>query len=146
MSVEQENLEIFKKLESVWPNPGWEEEFRRTHAPDVVVNQPGRIEPMTDLEEHIADVDAFGKTFPDIVIELPHRVIFASGDSTCSITNFHGTMTGPMTLPDGTEIPPTGKRFEAQLCTVAIWRDHMIVEENLFFDLAGILQQLGIAG
>jgi hypothetical protein len=145
MSVEQENLETFKRLEASFPHPGWEDEFRRTHAPDVTVNQPGRAEPITNVEDHIADVTGFGSVFPDLVIDLPHRVLFASGDSTCSITRFHGTMTNAMPLPEEGEAPATGKRFEADLCTVAIWRDGVIVEENLFYDLAGMMQQVGLA-
>ena len=41
-----------------------------------------------------------------------HRVFFASGDWTCSIARFTGTMTGPMKGPDGKDIPPTAKSFD----------------------------------
>jgi hypothetical protein len=30
-------------------------------------------------------------------------------------------MTGPMQGPDGKQIPPTGKSFEVDFCTVAKW-------------------------
>jgi hypothetical protein len=33
--------------------------------------------------------------------------------------------------PEGKEIPPTGKSFEVDFCTVARWADGEIVEENL---------------
>ena len=53
-------------------------------------------------------------------------------------------MTGPMVLADGTEIPPTGKSFEVDFCTVARWDNGQIVEENLFYDLMGMMSQLGL--
>jgi SnoaL-like polyketide cyclase len=73
-------------------------------------------------------------------------VFFASGDWTCSISNFTGTMTGPMQGPDGNEIPPTGKAFEVDFFTVAKWDNDQIVEENLMYDLVGFMSQIGLSG
>ena len=58
----------------------------------------------------------FMKTFPDQrLVNRPYRVFFASGDWTCSIARFTGTMKGPMMEADGKEIPPTGKSFDVEL-------------------------------
>ena len=73
------------------------------------------------------------------------RVFFAIGDWTCSIARFIGTMTGPMLGPDGNEIPPTGKSFEVDFCTVARWDAGQIVEENLFYDLVPSMKQIGLS-
>lgn len=62
---------------------------------------------------------------------------------TCSIARFTGTMKGPMVLADKT-IPPTGKSFEVDFCTVARWHDGQIVEENLFYDVVGMMKQIGV--
>ena len=74
------------------------------------------------------------------------KFVFASGDWTCSIARFTGTMKGPMTGPDGKEIPPTGKSFEVDFCTVARWDNGQIVEENLFYDLVTFMKQIGLGG
>jgi len=86
------------------------------------------------------------KTFPDNRVgNRPYKVFFGSGDWTCSIARFTGTMNGPMVGPDGAEIPPTGKSFEVDFCTVASWNEHgEIVEENLFYDVVGMMRQLGL--
>lgn len=55
------------------------------------------------------------------------------------------TITGPLVLADGTEVPPTGKPFSVDFCTVAHWVDGLIVEENLFYDLVGFMNQVGIS-
>ncbi len=51
--------------------------------------------------------------------------------------------TGPMVQADGTEVPPTGKSFEVDFCTVARWDGGQIVGENLFYDMVGMMSQLG---
>jgi ketosteroid isomerase-like protein len=53
-------------------------------------------------------------------------------------------MKGPMKGPDGKDIPPTGKSFEVDFCTVARWENGEIVEENLFYDVVGMMRQLGL--
>jgi SnoaL-like polyketide cyclase len=71
--------------------------------------------------------------------------LIASGDWTSSIAQFTGTMTGPMKGSDDKDIPPTGKSFEVDFCTVARWDNEQIVEENLFYDLVTFMRQIGIA-
>ncbi len=46
--------------------------------------------------------------------------------------------------PDGKMIPPTNKKFHIEFCTVATWKDGQIVEEKLFYDLLGMLRQIGV--
>jgi hypothetical protein len=46
--------------------------------------------------------------------------------------------------PDGKTIPPTNKKFRLEFCTVAHWKNKEIIEENLFYDLAGMMEQLGL--
>lgn len=62
------------------------------------------------------------------VSNRPYRVFIASGEWTCSISRLTGTMTGPLVLADGTEVPPTGKAFSVDFCTVAHWVDGRIVD------------------
>jgi len=49
-----------------------------------------------------------------------------------------------MKASDGRIIPPTGKTFELEFCTVARWKDGEIVEEKLFYDQIGLLKQIGV--
>lgn len=55
-------------------------------------------------------------------------------------------MKGRMRGPDGKDIPPTGKSFDTEFCTVARWDDAgRLVEENLFYDLVTFMKQIGLA-
>lgn len=53
-------------------------------------------------------------------------------------------MTGPMKGADGKVIPPTNRSFTVDFCTVAHWVNGEIVEENLFYDVMGMLKQIGV--
>jgi hypothetical protein len=41
--------------------------------------------------------------------------------------------------------PATNKKFELEFCTVAHWKNNEIIEEKLFYDMVGLLKQLGVA-
>jgi hypothetical protein len=145
-TTEERNAELMQTLDDAW-NDQNVEVFRERHKPDVIVRWPGQPEPTRGIEDHTAESLAFWKTFPDQHLDnRPYRIFFASGDYTCSVARFTGTMTGPMTGPDGTEIPPTGKSFEVDFYTVAQWHDGQIVEENLMYDLVTFMKQLGLSG
>ena len=53
-------------------------------------------------------------------------------------------MKGPMKGSDGKETPPTNKSFEVEFCTVAHLKDGEIVEEKLFRDQVGLMEQIGV--
>lgn len=145
MSKETQNMELMQTLDDAWNGQDWDT-FEKRHKHDTVVRWPAQP-PTLGIARHREEGVQMFKTFPDNRVEnRPYKVFIASGDWTCSIARFHGTMQGPMVLADGTTIPPTGKRFEVDFCTVARWHDGQIVEENLFYDPVGMMQQLGIKG
>jgi len=144
-TTEERNMELMQTLDDGW-NEQDQEVFVARHKPDVVVYWPGQPEPTRGIEDHLAESIEFWTTFPDQHLDnRPYRVFFASGDWTCSIAHFTGSMKGPMKQADGSEIPPTGKSFEVDFCTVALWNDGQIVEENLMYDLVTFMQQLGLS-
>ena len=141
----QSNMELMQTLDDAW-NAQDLEVFAQRHKHDVVVRWPGQP-PTHGIDDHTQEAIDFFRTFPDQHLDnRPYRVFFASGDWTCSIAHFTGTMTGPMMGSDGKEIPPTGKSFEVDFCTVARWHEGQIVEENLFYDLVTFMQQVGLGG
>jgi len=57
---------------------------------------------------------------------------------------FVGTHTGPILLPNGAELPPTGKRVEVRGMEFVRLRDGKIVVDNLYYDNLTVLAQLGL--
>jgi SnoaL-like polyketide cyclase len=45
---------------------------------------------------------------------------------------------------EGKLIAPTNRKFHVEFCTVAHWKNGEIVEEKLFYDLVGLLKQIGV--
>ncbi|HTL32868.1 MAG TPA: ester cyclase [Kofleriaceae bacterium] len=143
MSTSKQNMELMQTLDDAWNAQDWDT-FAKRHTRDTVVRWPAQP-PTHGVERHREESIQLFKTFPDNRVEnRPYKVFFADGDWTCSIARFHGTMKGPLILANGVTIPPTGKRFEVDFCTVARWSNGQIVEENLFYDVVGMMAQLGI--
>src|SRR5437879_5057671 len=74
----------------------------------------------------------------------PYKVEIAQGEWTCTVADFTVTMRGPMKGSDGKLTAPTNKKFHIEFCTVAHWKNGEIVEEKLFYDLVGLLKQIGV--
>ncbi len=142
MSVE-ENMQLMKTLDDAWNSQEWET-FKKRHAENVAVYWPGQPEPTRGRMAHYKEAVEFFKTIPDNRVgNNPYKILFGQGDYTCSVAEFTGTMKGPMKV-DGKIIPPTNKKFRLEFCTVAHWKNGEIVEERLFYDLVGMMKQLGI--
>ena len=66
------------------------------------------------------------------------------GDTFADEWTFVATHTGPFQLPDGSELPPTGRRVELRGMELVEVRDGKIVVDNLYYDNMAVLAQLGL--
>jgi predicted ester cyclase len=140
----KENLELMQTLDDAWNSQNWEV-FRKRHSEDTNVFWPGQPDPTKGLYNHEVESKEFFKTFPDNhIMNNPYKISFGEGDWTCSIADFTGTMKGPMKGPGGKIIPPTNRSFKVEFCTVAHWKNGEIVAERLFYDLVGLMKQIGL--
>jgi len=138
------NMELMRTLDDSWNTQDWET-FEKRHSADTAVFWPGQPEPTRGRAHHKAESVEFFKTLPgNHLINHPYRVEISQGEWTCTVADFTGTMLGPMKGPDGKLIPPTKKKFHIDFCTAAHWKDGEIVEEKLFYDLVGLLKQIGV--
>ncbi|MCC4768545.1 ester cyclase [Methanosarcina sp. DH1] len=140
----EENLQLMVTLDDAWNSQDWDT-FKKRHAEEVAVYWPGQPEPTRGKKAHHEEAVQFFQTFPDNHVEnRPYKVLFGQGDWTCSVAIFTGTMKGPMKGSNGKEIQPTNKKFKVEFCTVAHWKDGEIIEEKLFYDLVGLMKQIGL--
>ncbi len=141
-------IELMTTLDDAWnagpSSPKWDT-FRKRHTEDVAVYWPGGTPPTKGRHNHDLEAVEFFKTFPDNhLINRPYKILFAEGNHTCSVADFSGTMKGPMKMGNKT-IPATNKKFQVEFCTVATWNeDGVITEERLFYDLVGLMRQIGL--
>jgi len=78
--------------------------------------------------------------------DLAHRVesFVEQGEAFADEWTFVGTHTGPFRLPDGSELPPTGKRVEIRGMELVQLRDGKIIANNLYCDTMAVAAQLGV--
>ena len=79
---------------------------------------------------------------PDVVHSV--RSFVSDGDFFADEWTFAGTHTGPFVMPDGTEVPPTGKRLEVEGMEVVALRDGKIVLNTLYYDMLSVVAQMGL--
>ena len=138
-----DNLQRMKTLDDSWNAQDWEV-FRKRHSSDTAVHWPGQPNPTLGRDAHQAESEAFFKSIENHLDNNPYKVMFASGDWTCTIAKWTGKMIGPWQGLDGKVHQATGKTFALEFCTVARWKNGEIVEENLFYDQVGFLRQIGV--
>jgi len=132
-----------KTLDDAWNSQNWET-FEKRHDENVAVFWPGQANPTRGINNHREESIAFFKAFPDNhIANNPYKILFANDTYTCSVADFTGTFKGTMKGLDGQLISPTNKSFKTEFCTVATWRDGKITEERLFYDLVGVMTQIG---
>ena len=109
------------------------------YAEDAVQLMPdGRFEGRSAIRERLAlELNAF---------DITHTVIsfVEDGDTFADEWTFVGTHTGSFSLPDGTEVPPAGKRVEVRGMELVQMRDGKIVVDNMYYDNVAVLNQLGL--
>ncbi len=138
------NLELMQTLDDAWNNQEWET-FKKRHAENVAVYWPGQPEPTRGREAHFKESVEFFKIFDNTLANNPYKILFGQGDYTCSVADWTATMIGPMKISDGKTVQPTHRTAELEFCTVAHWnKNGEILEERLFYDVVGMMRQLGI--
>jgi predicted ester cyclase len=65
------------------------------------------------------------------------------GDTGIAEWSFTGTNNGPLELPGGEVIAPTGKRVTQRGVDIAIIEDGLIREHRLYYDQLELIEQLG---
>jgi steroid delta-isomerase-like uncharacterized protein len=110
------------------------------YAGDAVQIMPdGTYEGWSTVRERLAqELDGF--------TDLNHTVrsFVEQGDLFADEWTFVGTHTGSFRLPDGTELPPTGKRVEIRGMEVVRVRDGKIVLNSLYYDTMAVAVQLDL--
>jgi hypothetical protein len=135
------NLETFDELDLVAFENRDMERIKQIHADNVKVYNPdGTI--TQPMGPHAEELQFLFDTFDMHVKE--HIVGFGFGEWTAGISISEGKWVKPLTLPDGTVLPPSGKKVRIKIATIARWENGRIAEEYLFWDNADWNRQIGL--
>ena len=110
------------------------------YADDAVQNMPdGSFEGRSAIRDRLAqELDAFTDVHHTV------RSFVEQGDAFCDEWTFAGTHTRPLRLPDGSELPPTGKRLEIAGMELVEVCDGKVVLNTLYYDNLAVAAQLGV--
>jgi hypothetical protein len=136
------HIEIFDDLDfNVYSHQKWDE-FKKSHAKDILVHYPDG-HTTKGLDAHIAELKQVFTFAPDTRITA-HPVKFGAGEWTSVIGEMQATFSKPMNLGDGKSMAPTNKKLKMQMATIGHWnKDCLMDEEYLFWDNAEYAKQLG---
>jgi steroid delta-isomerase-like uncharacterized protein len=112
------------------------------YAPRAVVSDPQYPEPLNGRDAIARDYTDFFTAFPDLrfIVTQQH----ADGDDYAFEFTISGTHSGPMVGPTG-HIPPTNKRIDVRGSGFgSVDAEGRIANERRYYDLAGMLGQLGL--
>ena len=111
------------------------------YADDAEVVDP--TGPQRGKGQILAALQGWKTAFPDAKGQITNQV--AAGDQVATEVAFRGTHTGPLAGPAGS-IPATGKSVAMTGAFVQSFRNGKVQAERGYFDMAGMMQQLGLAG
>jgi steroid delta-isomerase-like uncharacterized protein len=117
----------------------WERQ-RALSAPDAVYYEPATGRRVEGVEEFIRVGQAWKAAFPDARGTVTNAL--ASGGTAVLEITWEGTQTGDLETPGGT-IPATGRRVTLPAVQVVVVSGGKVRETRHYFDLMGMLQQLG---
>jgi hypothetical protein len=140
----KENLQLMKTLDDAWNSQDWET-FKKRHSENTAVYWPAQLLPTRGRGAHHKEAVEFFKTFDNRLVNNPYKIAFGDGDHTCTVADWTVTMKGPMKGADGKIVQPTGKTAKLEFCTIATWKNGEITEERLFYDVVGMMKQLGLS-
>jgi len=110
------------------------------YADDAVQKMPdGSFEGREAIRERLAQELA---GFTDVHHTV--RSFVEQGDAFCDEWTFAGTHTRPFPLPDGSELPPTGRRIEIEGMELVLVRDGKVILNTLYYDNLAVAVQLGV--
>ncbi len=116
--------------------------FVSLHAEDATVHDPTFPQPLQGRKAREAWVHDLYRMFPDYHVEKVRS--FANGEWVCLESVNSGTMKGPIQAPGGHNVPATGKAFRMGTCVLCRMRGSQIAEVRAYYDVMGLMAQLGL--
>jgi steroid delta-isomerase-like uncharacterized protein len=133
IALARENVEAF--------NAGDWDRFGATLTDDCVYEEPGTRRKVEGPDSIVELNQGWKAAFSDANGTVTDA--FACGDRVAVQITWEGTQTGSLGLPGGAEVPAMNKRVTVQACQVARVADGKIAEVSHYFDVLGMLEQMG---
>ena len=135
LAIARESVEAF--------NDGAWDRFGAILAEESTYDEIATQRHVEGREDILAVNREWKAAFPDATGTIDRLI--ESGDTVTMELVWRGHQTGPMPMPNG-ELPPTGRSVEVKAAQILEIRDGKVMSDHHYFDLAGMMAQLGVAG
>jgi steroid delta-isomerase-like uncharacterized protein len=116
--------------------------FAALHTAEAIAVDPQYAEPLHGRDAIRMDMEDFFTTFPDATATFSN--VLEDGNTVAVEMMISGTNKGPVVTPQGA-LPATGRRAEMRAGVfLRLDESDLIAESRRYFDLAGLMQQLGV--
>jgi steroid delta-isomerase-like uncharacterized protein len=130
-----------KLLIQAYNDRDWEK-AKASITPDFVYDEVATGRKLTGVDETLEAWKGWAQAFPDSKGSFQGTHVTQGGTVVLELT-WKGTHQGPLQMPKG-PIPPTGKRIEIRACAVIEIAGERARTQRHYFDMATLLQQIGV--
>jgi len=109
---------------------------------DFVYDEVATSRNVRGVEEVLKVWKGWSAAFPETA--EPFVESHVAGNKVILELRWRGKNTGPLALPGGREVPPTGKSMDLRACQILEIADGKVKSMRQYFDMASLLNQLGI--
>jgi predicted ester cyclase len=141
-SAQSEQIAIIEERLNATNTRDWDR-WESLHTDDAIRTAPELEAPLHGSAAMRAAIETLSVGFPDYHLELEQA--FGQGEWLALRIHTTGTMTGPLMLSDGTEVPPTGQRIEQEWSALVRFDGDHIAEFHEYYDQLTLMVQLGLA-
>jgi len=134
-------IDIAKAPNNAFVKKDWEA-ARASVTPGVLYDELATHRKVKGVDQFLAVLQGWAKAFPDS--KPTYQNAIASGTTVVLELTWHGTHTGPLQTPEGS-VASTGKPIEVPACMVLEIGDGKVKSMRHYFDMATLMQQLGIS-
>ena len=132
-------IQTAHKVVDAFNTNDWEG-MKQLMTADAVYKEIGTQRTLKNPDEIIEALKGWKEAMPDAKGTVTNA--FGNGNKVVQEVKWEGTQTGPFAGPAGT-IPASGKKHVTSAAWIADFEDGKIKESRQYFDMLGILQQIG---
>ena len=125
-------------------NEGRWDEWQAELASDATMEDMALGSKSVGSDEVLAYAKNWKTMYPDMVGTCENRI--EAGDVLVEECSWTGTNTGPIAMPDGNTIPPTGNTVNIRNLMIWEYENGKVKSVKNYLDLMTMMSQLGLAG
>ena len=140
--AQQSPIDAAKAPTLAYNKKNWDA-VRAAVTPGFIYDEVSSQRKVQGINDVLIVWQGWARAIPDSKATFHNALV--SGNTVVLEVTWHGTHTGPLQTAAGAEIAPTGKKIELRACQVIKVMNNKARSMRQYFDMATLMQQLGVA-